>query len=472
VDLVWEAALVSSQMLTNGRKVMTIIRSRIHTWFLVAAIASVFHNTESVAQQPQIASNYPAFVAALSALSASAGDLIQNERNAARRELFRQKVTIKIIAAFPIATSQAAITDQNNTLSLDDVLDEAFILCGPRWVKGQIIVPNISARDSAASITIDHMNTLAQQNYLSAVSSQLQSLAAPTAITDILSAFKALFASYQVQVSAQPTVEETVREQTRKSCEADLQEFDAVYYGAVIPEPPDINRAASVTSALVMPDLSFLGPMGTLGTTIAGIVQPVLQDFANIAADLQKRQAIKDYLTQDNNQNNLKVAGRGLARTTSDYLFAKRLMLAGTFAEQIALIGSDPADLTSKEIKAACPQPSSAMYERSPNGLPNAQFMRCYHTIWEHFEQRIDAALKTAAAYDQLADAGDTSTGLNNYTRITNNLSAIAEDNVQPAALWQTVTKMLTFAGVISTGLSQDTWSKPQQAFDAAPKRK
>src|SRR5262249_55706478 len=321
---------------------MTIVWPRMRNWFRVAAFGSVFHSTETVAQQPQIASNYPAFVAALSALSASASDLIQNERNAARRELFRQKITIKVIAAFPVAPSQAAITDQNNTLSLDGILDEASLLCGPRWIKGQVIVPNISPRDSAASITIDHLNTLAQQNYLSAVASQLQSLAAPTAITDILSAFKALFASYQVQVSAQPTVEDTVREQTRRSCEADLQQFDAVYYGAVIPEPPDINRAASVTTALAIPDLSFLGPVGTLANTIVSIIQPVLQDFANIAADLQKRQAIKAYLSQETNQNNLKGAGRGLARTMSDYLFAKRLMLAGTFAEQIALIGSDP----------------------------------------------------------------------------------------------------------------------------------
>ena len=61
------------------------------------------------------------------------------------------------------------------------------------------------------------------------------------------------------------------------------------------------------------------------------------------------------------------------------------MSLAGSFAEQIAMIGWDPVDLTSKQVQAACPKPYSRMYERERSGRVNAKFMCCYHVVWGHF---------------------------------------------------------------------------------------
>jgi hypothetical protein len=79
--------------------------------------------------------------------------------------------------------------------------------------------------------------------------------------------------------------------------------------------------------------------------------------------------------------------------------------------------------------------------------------------------------LKTAAAYDLLADAGDTSTQLNGYKALTNDFSKIVDDSGQ-IDFWDTVSKMLTFAGAIETAVSEDSAKKLQQSLDAVSKGK
>lgn len=436
---------------------------------MLGIAATAFCRSTAVAQDADKPNNYAAFVTALSALAASSQDAIQSERNAARLEFARQQVANKVLAAFPADSSRTPVTDPNNTLSIAGALDETSLLCGFRSDRKEVI-KSISGRDSTASVTIDHLNTLAQQNYLTAVAGKLQALAAPSKADDIFSAFKSLFAAYQVTVSAQPTVSDNDRAKIRKSCEADLKEFDAAFFGAKIPEPP--SQGPRAASAVIGPEqLSLFGPIGAFAGTIMGIIQPILVDFANLASDIQKKLAIKAFLSDASNQGKLRDSGLGLGRTGSDFLFAKRLSLAGTFAEQIAVVTGDSLDLGSKPVQAACPAPYDAMYRRGPDGLPSAQFRRCYRAVWGHFEGGITVALKTAAAYDQLADAGDTSTQLNGYKALTADFSKVADESGQ-VDFWDTVSKMLTFAGAVETAVSEDSLKKLQKSLDAVSKGK
>jgi hypothetical protein len=444
------------------------------TWLLAGAAAAAMHGMSSPARAADESNKYAAFVSALSALSASASDAIQNERNAARLELIRQEVTKKVLAAYPMSAPPGAAPD-SKTISLGDVLDETSLLCGLRY-KAQVVVAKISPRDPNASITIDHLNTLAQQNYLSGAASKLQAVAASSNSTDIFAAFKALFADYQISLQLQPNASNENREASRKSCEADLKEFDAAYFGVQIPTPPAAVAAAEPAAAAPNPLgslLGLLGPVGTLGNSIIGIIEPIVVDFANLATSFEKQQAIRTFLSTPANQTNLRGAGLGLGRTTSDSLFAKRLSLAGTFAEQIAVLGGTSVDLTSKEIQAACPGPyvaNPAMYQRGANGLPTAQFRRCYHAVWAQFEKPVTAALQTAGAYDQLADAGDTSTALNKYNKLTADFNPIIDGNVDSSSLWDTASQLLTFASAIKNAFSADNLKKLQQEFAAVTK--
>jgi len=435
--------------------------------FVVATIG--LSASTASAQAADKPNNYAAFVTALTALSVSNQEAIQSERNAARLEIVRQQVTRKILAAFPPDPSQPPVTDPSNTLSIAGVVDEISLLCGVRGDRTEIL-KNISSRDSGASFTIDHLNTLAQQNYLTAVASQLQALAAPSKADDIFSAFKSLFATYQVTVSAQATVGDNDRMRIRKSCEADLKEFDAAFFGERVPEPPSTDARAA--AAVIGPEqLSLFGPIGAFAGTVMGIIEPILVNFANLASDFQKKQAVKSFLSDTSNQNKLRDAGLGLGRTGSDFLFAKRLSLAGTFAEQMAVVAGASLDLSSKPMQEVCPTPYAAMYRRGPDGLSTAQFRRCYRAVWSRFEDGIAAALKTAAAYDQLADAGDTSTQLNSYKTLTVDFSKVVDETGQ-VDFWDTVSKMLTFASAVETAVSEDNLKKLRQSLDAVSKGK
>ncbi len=428
------------------------------------------HSSSSFAQSEN-QNSYSAFVSALSAMSVSANDLIQNERNAARREFVRQKVTAKVLAAFPHASGQAPVTDATNKISLADVLDEAELLCEFRWSK-KVVVAKISPRENAASITVDHLGTRAQQDYINAVTSQLQALAAPSDASDIPSAIKSLFSSYQVDVAKKPSADPQMESQFRKSCEADLKEFDAAYYGIVIPQTSELAAAAApLGGGTGLPDLSFFGPIGALFNTVAGIVQPVLTNFSNILNDARKRAAIKEFLKDDQHKQDIVSAGRGLARATSDYLFARRLMLAGEFAEQIALVAGNPLDLSSKEVKEACGA-DEGMYRRNDKGILSGRFRRCHALIWNHFEKGLEAALKTAASYDQIADTGNTTLALNKFNGLVAQYDEIVDNSAAQADLWKTVTQMLTFAGAVTTAFSQENLKKIEQAFDAVSKGK
>jgi hypothetical protein len=419
----------------------------------------------------QAQNSYTAFVSAITALAASANDLITNQRNAARREYIRQQVTDKILTAFPVAGTAPSST----TIKLDDVLDPNTLLCRFRSTKQWTIVKSISARDKDASITIDQLATVTEQNYLTGAVRQLNAAVTPANTSDLISALKVLFAPPPPTAPDAPqklSVPDKTRSSVEASCEQDLVEFEAAYYGKPIPSPPVAGPVPAAAAAPAIPDLSFLGPIGSAINAAIGIITPVIESFAAIEANFAAKQKVQAILTND--QQPLTDGGRSLGRTVSDYLFAKRLALAGEFSEQIAVIQADSMDLTTKDVEAACPY--KTMYARGANGKGplNPEFMRCYSAIWVHFEKEVDAALQTALAYDQIADVGNTSTALNKYTQMTTapNYQKIINEGFQSNdEFWTDVTLLATFAGAISTAVSADNQKKLEQAIKAVTSR-
>ncbi|MBO0696563.1 MAG: hypothetical protein J2P56_10770, partial [Verrucomicrobia bacterium] len=296
----------------------------------------------------------------------------------------------------------------SKTISLDDVLDETTLLCKIRSEQIAIVEKSkLSPRDSNASITVDHLATVARFNYLNSVATQIQSVSKTTTPGDILSALQALFASYQIKV-ADAALAQTqltnIRTVTENRCEYDLKDFDQAYYGDEIKEP---GLAAAAAPASGLPSLSFLGPMGAAIDTVLGILSPVIIDAAAIVDEAKREKAIVDFLSVPENQSAIRSAGSNLARAVSDYTFAKRLTLAGTFVEQLAVLRSIKVDLAKVD---ACNAPSQAMFTRAKSGAPSSSFMACYHAVWSQFQGGVTSAITTASNYDLLADAGDTNT--------------------------------------------------------------
>ena len=456
-----------------------IRRLKIFRLVVTGSVAAIFSGPISQhagAQSVGTQNAYSAFVTALSALTAASNGVIQNERNAGRLDKIRQALTSELLAklpsqqASPIAPpSPPPAPGSATTISLRAALDESTMLCDFRWNTMKIVAKgDLSQRDKNASITVDQLATVAAQNYLNTVVSQLKGITPPAA-TDIPSALKELFASYQIKApttSLQPNAIEKIRKSVEASCEEDLKEFDAAYYGRKIQIGPAVASAPAAAAGTGLPSLSFLGPIGSAFDTIAGILSPVFIDVSNFIVAQKQKKEIADYLSSPGVEPALKTEGNALGRTESDYLFAQRLSLAGAFAEELAVIRSIKIDLAKIDD---CAAPSDVISRRSPKGPPSVEFMACYHAVWAKYQSAVDDALKTATAYDQLADAGDTSTALNSYATIMYNYNDIvsSSDSVNSTDFWTAVSQIVTFAGAVTNATSSDNLAKIKKALDA-----
>jgi hypothetical protein len=464
-------------------KVMQIFRSSASRFAIVVGAGLLASTSSGSAQSNQ--TSYATFVSAVSALASSADDLMTNQRNAARQIYIRQQVTESVLAAFPSSDTtapapKAAPPGADGPKPLNLAIDATTLLCNFRS-QSRTVVSSISSRDPKASITLDQLAAGAEQTYLNAAVGDLTSAATPANTSDIVSAFKVLFSpppAVNLKTNKNLAVDDNTRKYVEANCEKDLNEFAEAYYGkaipVVLPPPapapvaPSADKAAP-PPAIVIPDLSFLGPIGVAINTAIGIITPVIESFAALKAGTAAETNVKDILTND--QKPLVDGGLALARTQSDYMFAKRMSLAGQFAEQLALVQADSIDLNSEGVQLACPRPYSAMYMRDAHGNLSATFMHCYSTIWTHFEKGVDAALQTAVAYDQLADKGDTSTALDNYDKMTRNYSDIIKNEVaSDAKFWQQASQLIAFAGAVATATSSSNVKKLEQALQAAGK--
>jgi len=280
----------------------------------------------------------------------------------------------------------------------------------------------------------------------------------PPKVTDIAGAVAQLFRTYDIKGGPQSV--NIDRTAVQKVCAADLAEFDAAYYGQVIqfPKTPAPAVAESTSGAAGLPSLSFLGPVGSAFDLIA----PVFIDFANIAAQEQQKDAVKAFL--DKNKTSLERQGDALGMTMSDYLFAQRLSLAGQFAEQVAAIRATQIDLKKLD---ACAAPATEMAQRSDDGAPSTAFMLCYREVWSQYSKVVDDALRTATAYDALADAGNTNTAHAKYMEIFNKYDEVVQWSGGNDDIWASVNHAIVFAGAIANATSESNLAAIRKAVGA-----
>jgi hypothetical protein len=305
----------------------TIVQSLACQLVFIAVASALSSAAPSNAQIVPSQNSYAAFVSDVAALAAPADDLVANERTAARQVYFRQKVTNKVLAAFPS-------NDLNGLklFKLDDVLDPKTLLCDFRWRKQWTIVKTISTRDSNASITLDQLATAKNQSYSNKAVKDLNATAAPANTGDPILAFKVLFGSppsAEIDPSKKPSIDDETRKYIQTSCERDLGEFEAAYYGEPIPVVVSGPQGAAPAVATppeaatpAIPDLSFLGPSGAALTTAVNIISSVIESFAAMRADSEAAAKVSELLKAS--EAPLTQGGHDLARTGSDFLFAKR----------------------------------------------------------------------------------------------------------------------------------------------------
>lgn len=434
----------------------------LHARLLAIALGAIYTSFSSALAQapdPKDQKGYTSFVASLSSVATSASDLLLLERGAGRLALIRKSVTQQVLAAY-------ATNATSKTIDFGKGLELSEILCGIR-ANSVVILDKFSQRDQSAKLVVDHLQSVARANYLNSVATEIQSVSKTTAPGDILSALQALFASYQVKASnatLQPGAIDKIRARTLQRCQGDLKEFDRAYYGAEIVAQSAASDLVQPAAASGVPSLSFLGPIGVLIDTLLGIITPVAIEAATIVDEGKREQAIKDFLSDPKNQTAIRNAGIELAQAVSDYTFARRMTLAGSFAEQVAVLSAAKIDIGKID---ACADPDKKVFDRSETGGPSAIFLRCHHAVWKEVQEQIGAALKTASDYDVIADAGDTSAGLNSFREITADFGAIIANPAKADEFWQHVTQLVSFAGSVATAVSQENRDKIRKAIDA-----
>jgi hypothetical protein len=419
---------------------------------------------------------YAAFASTLTSLTTASSVLVQSpdERSAGRLLFLRKALATKLTTA--IASGKPfTFTD----------LDARSLLCDFRArVITVVSKGNLSARDPAASVTVDFLGARANVKYLTAVAGKINA-AAPAKPTDIISALQLLFTNYNFQVGA-VTVSNANRDSVEYPCNKDMSEFATAYYGTTIVAPLQVAEApfggaAPATSAgISLPDLSIFGPIGAFIQTALGIITPVVEDIATFESAQARQEAIIKFLSDPKNEAAMNAAGMNLAQAISDYTFTKRLSLAGTFTEQVAAIKAasiDPTKIAScnpplppAASGASPPTLTSVMLPANRSTAPNDLFMLCYRAVWTTMQDQISSALTTAASYDALADPGDTATLLTQFRKQA--ADSFAQIKTPPAdqTSLQYILAVVSFASDVATAVSPTNRSKLEQAITAMVK--
>jgi hypothetical protein len=424
---------------------------------------------------------YAAFASTLTSMTTASSVLVQSpdERSVGRLLFLRKTLATKLIAAI----SSASASGKDVTITFGD-LDARALLCDFRSRAYAVVSKGeLSSRDSSASVTVDYLGAKADVKYLTAVAGKINA-AAPAKPTDLISALQLLFTNYNFQV-APVTVTTGNRDAVAYSCNKDMSEFASAYYGTKIEAGATIASAiagAAPAAGGTLPDLSIFGPIGVFIQTALGIVTPVVEDIATFESAQARQQAIIKFLSDPKNEAAMRAAGTNLAQAISDYTFAKRMSLAGTFAEQVAVIkAAAPIDVTKVAACTLKPDPSAppgspapkladVMLPAAMSTAPSNQFMICYRAVWALAQDGISSVLTAAANYDALADPGDTATLLTEFNKQAANDFAQVKKPPPDQSSLAYVLAVVSFASDVATAISPANRTKLEQSITAMVK--
>ena len=419
---------------------------------------------------------YAAFASTLTSMATASSIVVQSpdERSTGRLLYIRKALATKLTASIAFG----------KPFTFSD-LDARSLLCDFRAKVTTVVAKgDLSSREPAASVTVDFLGAKANVKYLNAVADKINA-AAPAKATDLISAFQLLFTDCNFKV-APVTVSSDNRDAVETPCNKDMSEYAAAYYGTRIvapqspPGPPGGGAPAAAAAGIALPDLSVFGPIGVFIQTALGIITPVAVDVANFESAKARQQAIIKFLSDSKNEAAMVAAGTNLAQAISSYTFAKRMNLAGTFTEQVAVIKSmavDPAKIAacSPPLPAAAPGAppptlASVMLPPDKSNAPTDHFILCYRAIWASMQDQIGSALTTAASYDALADPGDTATLLLQFNKqAANHFADVKTPPADPSSL-QYILAVVGFASDVATAVSPANRAKLEQAITAMVK--
>ena len=252
--------------------------------------------------------------------------------------------------------------------------------------------------------------------------------------------------SLKIAEKAKGQSEKKVIDQMNSSCAGDLKSFDTAYYGVPIKFGSE-EAAAKESGEVSLVPLTFLGPIGTLVSAIASILEPIFIDAATIL-DEQKREAAVVTALNDNAE---KIEGfsRQLAATLDTYSKSQRRNLAGQFNETLTTIRHQVIDLSKED---SCRKLSEA--NRLADGEPSSQFVQCWRFAGAQMQPQVINLAKIGDDYDALADIS-TQKANDQLNTILKAYKQISSGTYAPTnVFWDDVTQFLGLVNAIKAAAS------------------
>jgi hypothetical protein len=376
-----------------------------------------------------------AFVASANALAKSASERVELGRATTRISYIKLLLTNKLIAA-----------KASDTIKFTD-LSERVLLC---------------------NVLGDYVDVATRRNYIQALATKIDETGKPTQIENLIGAVKSLFAGQSLDIrgpiSTKAEMEKLVKNATSR-CEADIKTSPPQYYGtSITPAAPPPTTASDDQEPKEAP-VVFFGELTSLINVFVGIITPVVVGGAKFVDEQRRREAIRVFLSNQKNRQQIIDNGQKLADEISRFVLAKRQKLAGSFVETAAVLRNSEINLTKLD---ACKAGFDAnKFATRASGAPSDDFVVCWRAAWMQIERPVAALIKAADEYDQLADAGDSNNAKKAFTELSTALDAIAEGSVtDPAELWRIATRLVAFGQKVEAATSKENREKINKAID------
>jgi hypothetical protein len=236
-------------------------------------------------------------------------------------------------------------------------------------------------------------------------------------------------------------------------CVDDISTFEVIAYG-----PP------------TQPELKAIGDIiGGLKDVIA-VVEPVVKQVLQIAQDAARRDAVRRFFRDENNQKSVSAAAKDLRES---------VQLTNERGRAIAFAGAAEAwaklSLSDLELKTLKPCEAFLKLARADrvgtSPLQYApQFIHCHNAVMASLKDDIAAVLTKAAAYDAVADVGAASKSMGDDAdkKFLQMLQSLANPKAGFDEFFSWIGTYVDLAIAIENASSKENQEKVKKAIDKA----
>ncbi len=300
------------------------------------------------------------------------------------------------------------------------------------------------------------------QNYLSAVSQEVQKAATGEKIDTIISALTVLFKDRSQEISVKAENAQKAQDAAFNFCVADLGRYPTEYYGQLAPADAGL--------------LLLLGPITALFKSVVDIIFPPLQAGAKLLDEQARNAAIRKFLQSPSVRAQIQNSAITLNAAVTGTIQRRRLQLVGQFVEQITSIRRTSQDLGKFNCEAGLENGAVKLtvttIEKHKVTLPSEEFILCYKKAWAGLSEAVGSALKIADEYDKLAAAPGDLKG-EKVQLITKQLDKISKQSLSALELkqlWEAAVEIVAFAQSVVAAASPENKEKIGKQIDAIVK--